>query len=442
MKLQRRSRIFYGWIILVGLMAVTLASNAMTGPHRALFVKPMTADLGISLAAFGLAQSAQMVAGSLTAPLRGRIIDRFGARIPLVVAGLLTGMLVMSFSRITAAWHLIALFGLMGIIGLQAGQLYTSVPLAKWFVRRRARVISLVFLGIPVGVMLWSPIAQLLISGVGWRSAWVIMAASGGITVSLIGLLVIRRQPEDMGLLPDGDLPQELGQPGLHTSGEVQRSVSGQPDAEYPWTRSEALHNPAFWKVAIAFGLQMFSMGSLVIFRIPYFMDMDIDRGLVALGLSLEGVAAILVGVALGFVLERVNIRAAGGMGFFLMICAVVSTMLVTQVWQMFIAFFLFGMAIAMLNVVQNVMWPSYFGRTNVGAIRGTAMLVTLPFGALGAPAAGFVRDLTGGYFPAWWAAIVALSLGALLLLSTPSPRPLDFGTPAMRPEAGRGEGH
>lgn len=417
----KRPRVFYGWVILGSLIVVTLAGSAMTGPHRALYITPMTDELGIALGAFGLAQSAQMVVGNLTAPFRGWLIDRIGARIPLVAAGLITGVLVMSLSLVTEAWHLIVIFGLTGVVGLQAGQLYTTVPLAKWFVRLRARVLSLVFLGIPIGVMLWSPTTQWLIDSVGWRSTWVLMAGSGGLTIAVVGLFLVRRQPEDMGLRPDGDLLEELDSPA--TIGETDTNY------EYPWTRREVMKTRAFWKISIAFGLEAFAVGTLVMFRIPHFIDSGIDSQLVAWGLSMEGFSAILVATALGFILGRIHPRIAGVTGFSVMLIAVLLTMFATEVWEMFVAFFVFGLAIAMIVIVQNVLWPSYFGRAHIGAIRGVVMLVMLPFAGLGAPIAGFVHDSTGSYLPVWSAAAVALVVGALLLVSTSPPRP----TPQLR---------
>ena len=137
----------------------------------------------------------------------------------------------------------------------------------------------------------------------------------------------------------------------------------------------------------------------------------------------MEGVSAILVATVLGFILGRVHPRIAGVIGFSVMLIAVLLTMFATEVWEMFIAFFVFGLAIAMIVIIQNVLWPSYFGRAHIGAIRGMVMLVMLPFAGLGAPIAGFVHDSTGSYLAVWSAAAVALVLGALLLVSTPPPR-------------------
>ena len=413
---RRRPRIYYGWVMLAGMMVVSLASIGMTGPHRSLFIAPMTEELGFGTGAFGLAQSAQLVVGAASAPLWGWLIDRYGARFPLVIAGGVTALLVMLFSQVTEGWQLVVLFGFIGVLGLQAGQLHTTVPLAKWFVRKRARVMSLVFLGIPVGVLIWSPVAQYLIDSIGWRTTWLVMAAVGGVTIVTIGLLVVRRQPEDMGLLPDGLDPAE---------GEPQGVRLGQPpavDEEYQWTRAEAMRSGAYWRMTMAMGLQMFAFGSLVIFRIPYFQGRGVDETLVALALGSEGLSAILVGLTLSFLLERFQIRYAAGIGYALMVSSALLTIVATTVWQMFTAFFLFGMAVAMMNIVLSTMWPAYFGRAHIGSIRGMARLVTLPLAASGAPMSGFMQEQFGTYIPAWWIAIGLLLIGGFLMTTTTSP--------------------
>jgi predicted MFS family arabinose efflux permease len=168
--------------------------------------------------------------------------------------------------------------------------------------------------------------------------------------------------------------------------------------------------------------MQVFGIGSLVIFRIPYFVGKGFAQSTVAWGLSSEGVSAILVALFLGFFMERVPVRYLGATGFLIMVTSAIVTMAATQTWQMVSAFFLFGMAIAILNVVQNTLWPAYFGRENVGTIRGMALLISLPFAATGAPAAGFVQDATGSYFQVWWIAIALMLASAALMFTTPPP--------------------
>ena len=73
--------------------------------------------------------------------------------------------------------------------------------------------------------------------------------------------------------------------------------------------------------------------------------------------------------------------------------------------------------------MLQNTLWPDYFGRRHVGAIRGAAMPAILLVGGIGAPAAGYIFDIAGSYDLAWWISIGLMTTGALLLFTTPKPR-------------------
>ena len=93
----------------------------------------------------------------------------------------------------------------MGLVGMSGpGALVTSVPVLKWFVRDRGRAIAFTSLGIPIGAVLFVPLTQILIDGVGWRMAWVVLAIIGVAVIVPLSAVFVRRQPEDMGLLPDG----------------------------------------------------------------------------------------------------------------------------------------------------------------------------------------------------------------------------------------------
>ena len=118
------------------------------------------------------------------------------------------GMVMVGLSFMQASWQLVALFFIKGMIGMEGagGNLYQSVPLSRWFVRRRGKAMSMAFLGIPIGVFVFSPLTQFLINTTSWRSAWLILGGCNSLVIVLIALLVIRKEPESMGLQSDGGL--------------------------------------------------------------------------------------------------------------------------------------------------------------------------------------------------------------------------------------------
>ena len=71
---------------------------------------------------------------------------------------------------------------------------------------------------------------------------------------------------------------------------------------------------------------------------------------------------------------------------------------------------------------LQEFIWADYFGRENVGSIRGLVNPINLVVGGLGPPAAGYVRDITVTYDPAWWRGVALLVFAAMFTLATPTP--------------------
>ena len=230
-------------------------------------------------------------------------------------------------------------------------------------------------------------------------------------------MIVMRRQPEDLGLLPDGESAPDSNSP---------RSRRSADPVEHPWTRREALRAPAFWALTVVFGLMMFSTSTVVVFRTPHFVELGFDPQLVAFALTTEAMPALFMGIVLGVALDRLSYRYVVSAGLLLLAASVFAAIVASSPWHMFLSYVLFGFGIIMTVVTQNVIWPSFFGRAHVGSIRGIAMPLTLALGSAGAPLAGIAKDVTGEFLPAWWVAIAGLLVATVLMAAVrkPTPRP------------------
>ena len=418
------SRLYYGWVIVAGLMAVGAVSTGMGGVNLGLFIKPMRDELGIGTSIFGIGQTARLFGFALSGWIIGRIIDRRGARLPLAIAGLMAGGAMIALSQVTAGWQIVAVFFVVGATGLQGGggSLFMSVPLSNWFIRKRGTAMSVAFIGMPVGIFIFAPLSQLLIDEIGWRDTWLVLGGGGAVVTVLVALLIIRRRPQDMGLRPDGD-----GAPAFSglTSGGASRPVF---EEEVSWTRAEAtrssiLHPSTFWRLTMIDGLRMLAMSSVGIFRVPYFIDdKGFDASIVAWSLSAEAVFAVLVSLPTGWAVDRYQPRYVAAVSTLLMIAGFVLTMTASSIVMVFVATSVFGLGVASFIICQNAVWPAYFGHAHIGSIRGFATPLMLVFSAIGAPLTGIIRDTTGSYQPAWIAGTVGLVIALLLLLVTPKP--------------------
>ena len=410
-------------------------SMALGSLNFGLFVKPMGDDLEIGRAVFGWAQSARQATSAATAPVVGGLIDRFGVRVLLATAALMTGAALAGLSLISDGWQLVGLFGLMGLVGMSGpGALVTSVPVTKWFVRERGRALSFMSLGIPFGGLLFMPLTQLLIDGFGWRTAWVLLAALGAGLIVPLSLLFVRRQPEDMGLRPDGDPP-------FHRAGGVataERHPALEPlpsaDPERSWTRAEALRSPTFWRLVFVFSMVMLATSSVGFHRIPAFMDRGLDPRLISIATALDASAAGLSTFAMGLLTRRVPTRYLGAGGFMLLAAASLLTIWAADHVTVFVSMIAFGLGIGTMMLMQNYLWADYFGREHLGSIRGAVTPITLLFGGIGAPIAGYVRDATGSYDPIWLPSTGLMILGAIVLALTPAPEENPRGLLVVRP--------
>lgn len=398
---------YYGWVVVGALVVIAMLTVALAGPVMSFFIPVMHTELNIPLFYFGLAMSTRQLAFALASPLLGRWIDRYGPRPLLLSVAVFAGLLVYSLSLATNGWQVVALVGLLGLAGLQGagGELYGSVVIAKWFRANRGRAMSIAFIGTPAGIFFLTPLTQYGIDTLGWQTMWALYGVVGAALLFICALFVTS---------PSADQIQDGSQTGNHTGA----SGSG----ENNWTRSQALRSATFWKLTVAFGILMFTISTVAMFRVQHFFDRGLDPIWVAYAFSAEAVVSALVALPIGLLVERFKIHYLTAVGFSFAIIMLLLTIHTHGLVMLFFATIAFGIGAASVIILQNTIWPSYFGSLHIGAIRGIAMPVTLGFAVLGAPVAGLVRDLTGSFAIIWWAAIVAMLAAIALIINTTKP--------------------
>ena len=204
----QRQRFFYGWVIVATMFAINFSTMATGTLNYGLFVLPMQQELGLSRATFGWMQTTRRLSAGVLSFAVGWLIDRYGPRVYIPVAALMIGGCLILVGMSSHAWQFILLFSLVGISGLAAPNgLVTSVPVAKWFVRRRGRALAFSTAGLGISGIVFLPVTQWLIDGYGWRSTWQILAVMFMVISIPASAIFLRRQPEDMGLRVDGDPP-------------------------------------------------------------------------------------------------------------------------------------------------------------------------------------------------------------------------------------------
>ena len=303
----KRPRFFYGWVIVATMFAVNFSTMATGTLNYGLFVLPMQNELGLSRATFGWMQTTRRLSTAALSFAVGWLIDRYGARVYIPVAALLIGGCLILVGMSSHAWQFIALFALVGVSGLAAPNgLVTSVPVAKWFVRKRGRALALSTAGLGISGIVFLPVTQWLIDGYGWRSSWQILALLFMVISIPASALFLRRQPEDVGLRVDGDPPDAPADDAPLS--EPRRSTDDEP----VWTVRQAFRTATMWKLMAVFALAGVAQGGASFHRIPYFVEKAYDPLLVSWSFAADAGGAAALALVSGWLADRIPIRFPG----------------------------------------------------------------------------------------------------------------------------------
>ena len=275
------------------------------------FVGPMTDDLGWSRAAMGGAFTIRAIVMATVGPVMGPLVDRrMGAPLLFAGGGFIAGGSIILLSMATEIWHYYLLFGIGWSVGQLAfgGNVLTGPIVAKWFIRKRGRAMGIYTMGIPIGSIIFVPLNAVLVTTLGWQSAWVLLGlATWALTIPM-ALFTMRRQPEDMGLYPDGVRDAAEAQAALEPSA---RHAQAAREGTYrmDWTLTQALRTPTLYLLMFSFLFMGLAMGIFTIHQVPAITDKGFDLAVASIVSVTLSVCSFIVKPTVGFLSERFSPR-------------------------------------------------------------------------------------------------------------------------------------
>ena len=146
---QVKRRIFYGWYIVgVGFLS-NVASSFALASTLAIFLKPLTADLGVSRGVFSLLRSGEGIIGACLAPLIGTLVDRHGGARLMAVGTTLVGIGYLFLGHIDSfAQFVFIRLALVTVGDALMGASVVNIVIARWFVRHRGRALAIASMGV------------------------------------------------------------------------------------------------------------------------------------------------------------------------------------------------------------------------------------------------------------------------------------------------------
>ena len=408
---------FYGWKLLAVLWIITFINLGFPAYGQTVVNSLMALDLGFDRATLALLSSAYFAMTGIAGLVAAMLVNRLGVRRTLVVGSVLiiVGSAMMA-TVVTGPYLAAAALGLCIGSGVSIGGALTSqVGVARWFLRRRALALSILYSAGALGGFVVSPLMLWIIDGADgdWRAFWWLMAALS-VGAGLLSLIFVREHPSDLNQVPDG-----VAQKGVE--GTRPKPLAAFVTTE-SWTLREALTSPVYWLMVVS--LVGGSCGYVLYLNqgFLHLTDLGHTRAVGAWSISILAVMGILAKVVLAVLGDRFDPRylwavftAFFAVGLYLVIDARSGTQVFAFATALGLGFG--GGVVCLMAVLSN-----YYGIKVFPTLAGIAVAVNTLSSVPAPYIAGRLYDLGYGYQGTFMTFSIWCLVGAIVLFTLRPP--------------------
>jgi MFS family permease len=344
-----------------------------------------------------------MIGFAVGGVLMGRLADRFGIVVPVVIGALMLGIGYVAAASATSLWQfMLAQALLIGLLGSSAtfGPLVADVSL--WFVRRRGIAVAIVASGNYLAGTIWPPLLQAAIAAVGWRQAHMGIAAVC-VTVMLPLALALRRR------VPVEDASSPLG------ARDIADTLRMSPGT------LQVLLVVAGLACCIAMSMPQVHI-------VAYCADLGYGPARGAQMLSLMLGLGVVSRLASGLIADRIGGVGTLIVGSTLQCLALLFYLPFDGLTSLYVVSALFGLSQGGIVPSYALIVRDYFPAREAGARISLVLMATIVGMALGGWMSGAIYDLTGSYQAAFMNGIafnlLNMSIAFWLLLGRHRPHP------------------
>jgi MFS family permease len=235
----------------------------------------------------------------------------------------------------------------------------------------------------------------------------------GLLVLLVIGPLtvLVRRRPEDLGLLPDGTVQAQPSE-GAHRGA----NVVDRDWAAIEWTLVRAARTSRFWWVALAYFCCMVAWYVVQVHQTKYLTEIGFSPIVAAWSLGIVSVVAIPGQIVLGALSDRIGrewVWTVASAGFALCYAALILLEHTPSNALLYLMVFSQGfLGYAVTSVMGPIVAEIFEGR-HYGAIFGCVTVALIGGGAVGPWMAGVIHDATGSYRLAFMLSIACCAVSA-----------------------------
>ncbi len=412
-----KSKLFYGWwIVVVGTIG-TLASAPGQTIGFSVFTEPLIEALQISRVDLTLAYMLGTLLSAFFLIYSGKLYDKFGARIIATIDAFFLGIILIILSqldRITtfinqifpSSAHLIVIIAISAIcffflrfLGQGVMTLASRNMIQKWFIKKRGLVNAITGVFVAFGFSAAPKIMKEMIELYSWRGAWIIMGLILILLILPIAFLFYRDNPEDCNLLPDGE-------PVGNKNSVIENS----------YTLQEARKTYIFWiyTLSLSFGALFITAFTFNIESI--FVSVGLKKQLGVDSFIYSGIIAVIVNIMGGYFADKIRMKK---ILFIYLIGEIFLAMGIIFLGKGIPVYSIIlgnGLAGGLFGIIIAISFPKFFGREHLGAITGACMTTLVIASAVGPLIFAYSKECFGEYL---FAAIAMLIIAVILIVGT-----------------------
>ena len=416
---------FYGWYLVgVASMMLTLMSLTVFQSTGTYFVA-LNREFGWSRTLLSGGFAFSRIQSAAIGPIEGYLIDRFGNRTMFIIGFTMMGGGFLLLSQLREGVVLldalpfpavVQYYLAMGVITIGSGLggwLTMMSMVNNWFSRQRSFAMATAMSGIHFGGFL-VPVLAFFIDNTGFRPSMMVV---GVLVIAIVApvAMIMRNNPEDYGMRPDGDPPPS--EKTRTQDDEADSSPDSQSEDEQEYTAWQALKTPAFWVITITHMSSTLSLVALSVHLSPKLTDA---------GMSLTGAGVVIFAYTLialpmqflsGYIADRMSKPPL--ICFFLLTqaAALVVIAYAENVFMAYLFALLWGIAFGGRGPLLTSIRGDYFGRKAFATIMGISQLPTSIIMVITPLYAGYVFDETGSYFIPFISFAFCALAGAVLIM-------------------------
>ncbi len=288
---------FFGWRIVLSLALMRLVGGGVGLYGRGVFLLPMEEDLGLGRDSISLVFALTGLQVGLLAPIAGILAQRYGGRKLLLTGSISAGLGYIFLFWVNSLFSLYMVFAIFISLGFNWSifQAPTAITNA-WFSKRKALALAILSAGVGLGGLIIVPTLEALVRASGWRATSVV----AGVVIIITGIItsaIVRNNPEEKGLSPDGDSKEFKEKSKLP---DFKIELTGLP-------AKEAIRTPLFWLLLLGVVMWLSAYVSLGLHFIPILVSKGESTRNAALFAGMYAISTFPMVLIIGWLSDRFN---------------------------------------------------------------------------------------------------------------------------------------